>query len=832
MFGEKDSSNGAVACGGDNGSQSKLSQHISDQNRENPDEKMSFCEKGIGFLRESDMSSDGFRSKPSKTGTSGSQELTLSYLCDNSKLGHPEKEITGKSLFTTFEKVALKGREISISENPNKDEKWVERDFLNLNETRGNSSKREVEEEVERKNTVDKKPKLETLNLSLALPDVSLCLTAPNPSQNADPPARPNPTRSTQSLAPSNNNPQTTCSTDFTAPSMSYSYSHALSHNPSCSLTRNSTENYDYSVGRDDQIWNCGEGTNGSVHSRFKPIGDGFVTLSNHGGSIFPMLQGNQGNRNKDSCTNSHYRTTTSSDNHSFFPSELPARPRFDTQSGDSRGRGSEGLRNLESIDGGGIFRKVSRPEMIIREIISEPIPTMALIIQELPDDTVALVKDYLKCIIATSEKKEELVGLQSSLERRSDFTKETLSKCHKVQLEILLAVKMGLGSYLSSEIRLPTAELVEIFLYMRCRNVNCRSILPVDDCECKICSSNKGFCSQCMCPLCLNFDCANNTCSWVGCDVCSHWCHAACGIQKNLIKPGPSLKGPSGTTEMQFHCIGCGHASEMFGFVKDVFVCCAKDWGLETLKKELDCVRKIFRGSEDYRGKELHNRADEMLSKLESKKVSPLDACNFIIQFFNCGMSEFPASSMASKNLVATQAIPLPQSTSITPIYSSYNMSSSSIRNDLLSKDLRQSDLKPSIISEWTTEDNFRFGPLPKKDGFDSLESLVRIKEAEARMFQSKADEARREAEGFRRIVKTNTEKMEEEYAGKLAKLCLQETEERRRKKVEELKALENSHCDYYKMKIRMQAEIAGLLERMEATKQRWVFNNDANTV
>ncbi|KAB1201384.1 putative lipid phosphate phosphatase 3, chloroplastic [Morella rubra] len=40
------------------------------------------------------MSSDGLRSKPLKTGTSGSQELTLSYLCDSSKQGHPEKEIT------------------------------------------------------------------------------------------------------------------------------------------------------------------------------------------------------------------------------------------------------------------------------------------------------------------------------------------------------------------------------------------------------------------------------------------------------------------------------------------------------------------------------------------------------------------------------------------------------------------------------------------------------------------------------------------------------------------------------------------------------------------
>ncbi|KAJ1423278.1 Protein OBERON [Sesbania bispinosa] len=177
----------------------------------------------------------------------------------------------------------------------------------------------------------------------------------------------------------------------------------------------------------------------------------------------------------------------------------------------------------------------------------------------------------------------------------------------------------------------------IEIFLYRRCRNITCMNLLPVDDCDCKICSGNKGFCSNCMYLVCLSFDCASNTCSWIGCDVCSHWCHAACGIQRNLIKPGPNLKGPSGTSEMQFHCIGCGHASEMFGFVKHVFMCCAKDWGLETLIKELDCVRRIFRGNEDRKGKELQFKTDDMLLKLQTKMVSPSDACNYIIQFFSC---------------------------------------------------------------------------------------------------------------------------------------------------------------------------------------------------
>ncbi|KAI7979012.1 Protein TITANIA [Camellia lanceoleosa] len=38
---------------------------------------------------------------------------------------------------------------------------------------------------------------------------------------------------------------------------------------------------------------------------------------------------------------------------------------------------------------------------------------------------------------------------------------------------------------------------------------------------------------------------------------------------------------------------------------------------------------------------------------------------------------------------------------------------------------------------------------------------------------------------------------------------------------KHEEVNMLENSHFNYYKMKMRMQTEIVGLLEIMEATKQ-----------
>jgi hypothetical protein len=80
------------------------------------------------------------------------------------------------------------------------------------------------------------------------------------------------------------------------------------------------------------------------------------------------------------------------------------------------------------------------------------------------------------------------------------------------------------------------------------------------------------------------------------------------------------------------------------------------------------------------------------------------------------------------------------------------------------------------------------------------------------------------KEVDSYRHIVRAKTQKLEEEYATKLAKLGFQETEEKRRKKMEELKMLETSHYDYHKMKLRMQTEIQGLLERMEATKKMWV--------
>lgn len=163
-----------------------------------------------------------------------------------------------------------------------------------------------------------------------------------------------------------------------------------------------------------------------------------------------------------------------------------------------------------------------------------------------------------------------------------------------------------------------------------------------------------------------------------------------------------------------------------------------------------------------------------------------------------------------------------LPPPTPIPP-KPSHDTNTSITKTDTFHRNHHQSNMSKALTSEQTIEPELNFG-VPKKDEFDSLESALRLKEAEARFFQGRADDARREAERYRKLVRTKNEQLEEEYASKLAKLCLQDTEEKRRKKLEELKVLENSNCDYYKMKRRMEEEIDGLLKRMEATRRQWV--------
>ncbi|PHT34750.1 Protein OBERON 3 [Capsicum baccatum] len=189
----------------------------------------------------------------------------------------------------------------------------------------------------------------------------------------------------------------------------------------------------------------------------------------------------------------------------------------------------------------------------------------MAQILQQFPDEAVKSTKEYLRSLIEIPEKKDFLVSLQNKLNQRSDFTIETLSECNKTQPEIFVAIKMGYRSILSLENHLQATELIDIFSLERFRNICCKGALPVVNCKCKICPRNKGFCSECLCRVCFNFDYASNTCCWVGCDACAHWCHVVCAVQRNLFKPCQSISGPS-----EMH-----HASEMFGFSRGLHALC-----------------------------------------------------------------------------------------------------------------------------------------------------------------------------------------------------------------------------------------------------------------
>ena len=106
-------------------------------------------------------------------------------------------------------------------------------------------------------------------------------------------------------------------------------------------------------------------------------------------------------------------------------------------------------------------------------------------------------------------------------------------------------------------------------------------------------------------------------------------------------------------------------------------------------------------------------------------------------------------------------------------------------------------------------------------------MDSIVRIKQEEAKMFQSRADEARRDAESLKRIAVAKNEKIEEEYTSRIAKLRLPEAEDIRKRKVEELLSLERSYADFLNTKARMDTDIKDLMSKMEATRQNFLTDS-----
>lgn len=655
----------------------------------------------------------------------------------------------------------------------------------------------------------DDKLSLEPLELSLRLPSVLLPIGSQNPVQGPDSPSQ---EMSIQSHASSFQ----TSSDGFTR---SFSGSQHFTHNPSCSLTENSFD-FEQSVGSRPLF----QGVNWQVQSsdelkNTEPPVHQRGTLNENGGvSNVQSLQ-----LHNTRVAEGSYRTPLglerqlSSNNkqpsgsHSRHRSEI----RSPTQSVGSHETGSDyhkdRRRVMREIIG---TSPVDLVEPILAMVISDPLHIVTRILNEMTAPSLASLKESARDVILNSSKRRQLSALRKALEKRSDITLEMLSKAHSVQIEILVALKTGIQDFLNTNSDISSSDLAEIFLNLRCRNLTCRSYLPVDECDCKICAQKKGFCSACMCLVCSKFDMASNTCSWVGCDVCLHWCHTDCGLRESYIRNGRSATGALGQTEMQFHCVACNHPSEMFGFVREVFQNFAKGWTTEAMANELEYVRRIFSASDDIRGKRLHEISLQMLARL-SNKTDLHQVRSYIMGFLTDDDALKSDNIQVSKEKEAVK------------------QHQGERNNDILLKTSQEAAMwmksvyaerLPTQLKTGSSDIPRATSSVPREPVFDDeLDGIVRIKLAEAQMFQMRADDARREAEGLNRIAQAKSKKIDEEFASRVTKLHLSEAEEIRRQKLEELQVLENAHQEYFNMKVRMEREIKDLLLKMEATKRNF---------
>lgn len=736
-----------------------------------------------------------------------------------------------------------------------KERVWIEREFRDVvssrdmdmegPSTRGfelfsSSPVRKVEKSDNAGITGQKDDKLgmEQLDLSLSLPNVLLPIGATGDNTTAAAPASPSQCRSVQSWSTFRTN-----SEGFT---QSFSGSQSFFHNPSCSLTQNSVD-YEQSVksrplfqGVDWQALAQNEAKPNEA-----PVYQG--SLSNGNGSLY-QSQAVLGNSNSDLIQALNLRAEGSGKMHSGLDKQLSFNKqvmggqtkRHDDVKSPSQSIGSHEMGTSYGFDkkqaarekhGGSLYRSGSQKERdqqlmdgsgtefvesLIEKIVSEPLYEIARKFREMREESLAYFKESIRELMLNKDKHRQLLAFREALQNRSDITVEMLLKCHQTQLDILVALKTGLPDYLQLPSSLPSSDLAEIFLNLRCKNVSCRSALPASGCDCKVCVKS-GFCSDCMCLVCSKFDMASDTCKWVGCDVCLHWCHVECAIRESYIRNGHSATGTQGMTEMQFHCVACNHPSEMFGFVKEVFQNFARGWNIENFYRELEYVKRIFHVSKDLRGKRLYEVADQMMVRLANNANLP-EVYSYIMTFLNesnsakydktldsgiergKGVNNVAGASQDMSWVTGAVAERVPfQGERLSSTIPSPNIGRSD--QHALELELQRSDKKEPL--------------------FDELESIVRIKKAEAKMFQKRADDARREAEGLKRIAVAKSEKIEEEYTARIAKLRLAEAEELRRKKLEELQALERAHLEYFNMKIRMEADIKDLLLRMEATQR-----------
>ncbi|KAL3820823.1 hypothetical protein ACJIZ3_006728 [Penstemon smallii] len=441
-----------------------------------------------------------------------------------------------------------------------------------------------------------------------------------------------------------------------------------------------------------------------------------------------------------------------------------------------------------------------SSDKMSLRDVARERVEIMAERMQNIPSEYLDKIKNELRSFLeglGGSQQREEFLFLQKLVQSRGELTEKTLITAHRVQLEILVAIKTGIQAFLHPSVSLSQASLIDIFLYKRCRNIACGSALPAEDCTCELCAEKNGFCNLCMCVICNKFDFEVNTCRWIGCDLCSHWTHTDCAIRNGLIGMGPCVNNGASSAEMLFRCRACSRTSELLGWVKDVFQHCAPSWDRDALIRELDYVSRIFRGSEDPRGRKLFWKCDELIEKMKSGVAEPM-ACKLILMFFQ----ELEVESSNNQENEESGRMISPQE--------AFNKIASVVQEAVRKMEM-VSDEKMRMVKkarlaldacEQELKDKARevasikMERQRKKTQVDELESIVRLKQAEADMFELKANEARREAERLQRIALAKTEKSEDDYASRYLKQRLHEAEAEKQYLFEKIKLQESSRA------------------------------------
>ncbi|GFP80479.1 oberon-like protein [Phtheirospermum japonicum] len=437
------------------------------------------------------------------------------------------------------------------------------------------------------------------------------------------------------------------------------------------------------------------------------------------------------------------------------------------------------------------VVRHISTSDKLsLRDLARERVEIISERMQNLPDEYLDKFKNELRAFLeglGGSQQREEFLFLQKLVQSRGDLTEKTLVLTHRVQLEILVAIKTGIQAFLHPSVSLSQASLIDIFLYKRCRNIACGSVLPAEECVCELCSKRNGFCNLCMCVICNKFDFEVNTCRWVGCDSCSHWTHTDCAIRNGQIGMGPSVRNGVSSAEMLFRCRACSRTSELLGWVKDVFQHCAPSWDRDGLIRELDFVSRIFRGSEDPKGRKLFWKCEELIEKLKSGVAEPIP-CKAILMFFQ---DNEEANRLISPQEAFNKIADVVQE-AVRKMEMVSEEKMRMVKKARLSVEACEQELKDKAREVAA----LKMERQRKKIQIDELESIVRLKQAEADMFELKANEARREAERLQRIALAKTEKSEEDYASRYLKQRLHEAEAEKQYLFEKIKLQESSRA------------------------------------